>query len=218
MLLVTGAPLAAALLVPLAEALARDFTVVTYDSPGVPAGAADNSVHEPAPDLEADAAVALLNVLGPEPADVFGSCVGAVAGLGMVARHPGRLRTLVAHEPPLPELLPGAAELRARIDDVAETLHHEGVEAAWRKFMTTPEFHTSDATGCAAPPGLDVGQDFVIDAGSHDDEMRRVRYLPDASLLKGWFDPGCRWCRRGLRRAVSVFLQDAGRAAWRHRG
>ena len=47
--------------------------------------------------------------MSPGPADVLGSSGGATYGLDLVARCPGRVRTLVAHEPPVSELLPGDA-------------------------------------------------------------------------------------------------------------
>ncbi|MFF1644665.1 alpha/beta fold hydrolase [Streptomyces sp. NPDC058240] len=53
---------------------------------------------------------AIVDALGADSADVFGSSGGAVTGLALVARHPARVRTLVAHEPPVMELLPDAVE------------------------------------------------------------------------------------------------------------
>ena len=64
-----------------------------------------------------------------ETADVFGSSGGAVTGLALVARHPGRVRTLVAHEPPLLELLPDATEQRAKTEAVIDTFHRDGLRS-----------------------------------------------------------------------------------------
>jgi pimeloyl-ACP methyl ester carboxylesterase len=61
------------------------------------------------PEQQADDVHRLLAVLNGEPADVFGSSGGAVAGLALVTAHPGQVRTLVAHEPPVIELLPDRA-------------------------------------------------------------------------------------------------------------
>ncbi|MFK8907538.1 hypothetical protein [Streptomyces sp. YS-3] len=70
---------------------------------------------------------------------MFGSSGGAVTGLAPVTRQPGQIRTLVAHEPPLLELLPDAAAQRAATDDIIATFHREragGVRATrvqrWR--------------------------------------------------------------------------------------
>jgi len=43
--------------------------------------------------------------LRDEPASVFGNSSGAIIGLELAARHPEQVRVLVAHEPPLFELL-----------------------------------------------------------------------------------------------------------------
>jgi pimeloyl-ACP methyl ester carboxylesterase len=95
----------------------------------------DDPTQDSTPRLRADDLAALLDALGADSADVFGSSVGAVTGLALAERHPWRVRTLVAHEPPLLELLPDAAERRAETDDLVETFHRDGLEAAWAKFM-----------------------------------------------------------------------------------
>ena len=52
----------------------------------------------------------LVSALGGGPADVFGSSGGAVVGLALVTARPGQVRTLVAHEPPVVELLPDSTQ------------------------------------------------------------------------------------------------------------
>jgi pimeloyl-ACP methyl ester carboxylesterase len=73
----------------------------------------------------------LLLMIG-SPMDSSG---GAVVGLALVTGHPGQVRTLVAHEPPVVELLADAAQLRAQIDDICDTYRVEGAEKAMQKFM-----------------------------------------------------------------------------------
>ncbi|MDQ1554022.1 MAG: hypothetical protein QOK46_1100 [Microbacteriaceae bacterium] len=136
-LLVLGAPMAAADFGTLADALARDRTVVTVDPRGISGSRLDDPDQDSTPELRADDAAALLDALGIESADVFGSSGGAVTGLAMVARHPGRVKTLIAHEPPLLELLPDAAEQRAAVEDTIETFHRDGLGAAWMAFMAS---------------------------------------------------------------------------------
>ena len=100
---------------PLAEALANDHTVVTND----PRGYANSPWMTPTdstPEQRADDVAAILDDLDAASADVFGSSGGAVTGLALVSRHPKRVRTLIAHEPPVLELLPDAAEQRARTE------------------------------------------------------------------------------------------------------
>jgi pimeloyl-ACP methyl ester carboxylesterase len=117
-LAVIGSPMSASHFGPVADALARDYTVVTYDPRGIAGSTIDNPLQDSEPELRADDVAAILDAVGADTADVCGSSGGAVTGLALVARHPGRVRTLVAHEPPLLELLPDAAEQRAATDDM----------------------------------------------------------------------------------------------------
>jgi pimeloyl-ACP methyl ester carboxylesterase len=117
LLVLTGAPMAAAAFWPLADVLAADHTVVTHDPRGISASVLDDPEQDSTPDLRADDLAALLDALDAESADVIGSSGGALTGLALVARYPGRVGTLIAHEPPLLELLPDAAERRAAVDD-----------------------------------------------------------------------------------------------------
>lgn len=147
-LLLLGAPMAAADFAPLAEALASDHTVVTTDPRGIANSALGDPHQDSSPELRADDVAAILDDLGAESADVFGSSGGAVTGLALVSRHPTRVRTLIAHEPPVLELLPDAAAQRAKTEDIIETLHREGVAAAMAKFMANAGF---DANPEGAP-------------------------------------------------------------------
>jgi pimeloyl-ACP methyl ester carboxylesterase len=112
LLLVIGSPMAAAEFAPLADALASDHTVVTYDPRGHGSSAISGPDDDATPDQRADDIAAILDDLGAADADVFGSSGGAVTGLALVSRHAARVRTLVAHEPPLLELLPDAEDQR----------------------------------------------------------------------------------------------------------
>jgi pimeloyl-ACP methyl ester carboxylesterase len=129
-LAVIGSPMAAGEFSALADALAERHTVITYDPRGISGSRVDDPSQDSTPELRADDVIALLDAVGADTADVFGSSGGAVTGLALAARYPGRIRTLVAHEPPLLELLPDAAEQRAKTDDVVATFHRHGVAAA----------------------------------------------------------------------------------------
>src|SRR5689334_6944189 len=154
LLLVIGSPMAAAEFAPLADALSSDHTVVTYDPRGY-AGSAVDDPGAPSPvEQRADDVTAVLDDLGAESADLFGSSGGAVTGLALVARHPGRIRTLVAHEPPLLQLLPDAAEQRANTEAIVDTFHRDGFGAAWAHFMRNAGFglNAEDAPPVQAEP------------------------------------------------------------------
>ena len=125
LLLLLGAPMPAADFAPLAEALASDHTVVTTDPRGIANSHLDDPQQDSTPELRADDVAAILDALDAASADVFGSSGGAVTGLALVSRHPKRVRTLIAHEPPVLELLPDAAAQRATTENIIDTFHRE---------------------------------------------------------------------------------------------
>jgi pimeloyl-ACP methyl ester carboxylesterase len=60
---------------------------------------------------------------------------GAVIALELARRHPEQLDTVVAHEPPSPEMLPDTAQVRAAMEDVCDTFASAGLWPAMEKFM-----------------------------------------------------------------------------------
>jgi pimeloyl-ACP methyl ester carboxylesterase len=135
LLLVVGQPMTSGPFGPLADLLAERYTVVTYD----PHGVGESTVEDPSlpvtPEVEADDLANVIDAVGGGPADVFGTSGGAVAGLALAVRHPDKVRTLVAHEPPLPELLPDASHIQAVVGDIEDTYRAYGTGAAWGKFV-----------------------------------------------------------------------------------
>ncbi|MBI3224747.1 MAG: alpha/beta hydrolase [Mycolicibacterium cosmeticum] len=188
LLLVLGSPMGAAEFLPLAHAMAGAHTVVTYDPRGLGQSSIDDPDQDATPELRADDVAAVLDALGADSADVFGSSGGAVTGLALVARHPGRVGTLVAHEPPLLELLPDAERQRAATDEIIATFHRDGVEAAWTAFMANAGFDLSDPNA-GPPPGPEPtpeehAKQLADSARFFDHELRATtRYLPDAAAL-----------------------------------
>ncbi|ARP73001.1 alpha/beta hydrolase [Streptomyces pluripotens] len=102
---------------PLTEWLAADFTVVTYDPLGLAHGRLGRPVPEQLVARWSDGAHRVLETVLPkgESAYVFGTSSGGVAALDLLARHPGRLAHVVAHEPPCVTLLPDGPERRAEL-------------------------------------------------------------------------------------------------------
>jgi clorobiocin biosynthesis protein CloN7 len=135
LLLLIGSPMDSTGFSALAGALAGRFTVVTYDPRGIGNSSREDATADVTPEQQADDVHRLLSVLGGGPAHVFGSSGGAVVGLALVTAHPDQVRTLVAHEPPVVELLPDAAQLRAQIEDIYDTYRADGAETAMAKFM-----------------------------------------------------------------------------------
>ena len=101
----------------------------------------DDPSQDVTPEIEADDLAAIIDAVGGAPADVFGSSGGAVAGLALVDRHPEKVGTLIAHEPPVCELLPDAAHIRAAVDQVEDAYRAHGPGAGWGKFVALVMHH-----------------------------------------------------------------------------
>ncbi|MEU2492508.1 alpha/beta hydrolase [Streptomyces sp. NPDC007883] len=185
LVMVMGAPMDAGEFAPLADALAGDRTVVTHDPRGISRSRLDDPGQDSTPELRADDVVAILDALGAESADIFGSSGGAVTGLALATGHPERVRTLVAHEPPLLELLPDAAEQRAATDDLIETFHRDGVGAAWMKFMANAGFDLGGDDAPGPPQGEPSERDLANSTRFFAHELRHTAlYRPDLDALK----------------------------------
>jgi pimeloyl-ACP methyl ester carboxylesterase len=191
LLFVVGSPMGTTDFAGFADALASDRTVVTYDPRGYGGSHLENPAdpQDATPDLRADDVAAILDALGAESADVFGTSGGAVTGLALVTRHPGRVRTLIAHEPPLLELLSDAEAQRAGTEAIIETFHRDGPDAAFVHFMTTAGYDMSDPK-LGPPPGPEPTQEelakHMADAARFfTHELRdTTRYLPDVAALR----------------------------------
>ncbi|MCA1655565.1 MAG: alpha/beta hydrolase [Pseudonocardiaceae bacterium] len=114
--------------------LADDYTVLTYDPRGLSRSATTGGDQITVAGQAADA-LAVLDAVSPEPAYVFGHSGGALTTLALIERHPDRLRTAVLLEPPLVDLLPDAAHIRAEDRLVTEAYERDGVWAALDVFM-----------------------------------------------------------------------------------
>lgn len=132
--------------------LAKSYTVVAYDRRGLSRSKLDDPNCEQTVEVQTEDAYCLLSALDLGPANVFGSSGGAVVALDLVARHPGLVRTVVAHEPPAHYLLPDFEALKRQHDEVIEVYHRDGIAPAMRKVVTelagvtTVSGHGTDTT------------------------------------------------------------------------
>lgn len=187
LVLVIGSPMAAREFAGLAEALASDHTAVTYDPRGIGRSTVDDPEQDSTPELRADDIAALIDHLGATDADVFGSSGGAVTCLALAARHPSKVRTIIAHEPPLLGLLPDAEQQHANTEELIATFHRDGPEAAWFMFLTNAGFDMSDPDMGPPPqdPDADPEQELADTTRFFDHEIRgTTRYLPDLPALR----------------------------------
>jgi pimeloyl-ACP methyl ester carboxylesterase len=190
LLMIPGGPMDASGFQPVAEQLADSYTVVTYDCRGNSRSPMTGPREELTVDLAAEDARRLLEAVGAGPADVFGSSGGATYGLALVARHPGLVRTLIAHEPPVTELLPDAPRWRANNERVGEIYRQHGLGPALSWFVgfvfgAEPDDGSGPAepTADEAEPTADEAEPTAAEAES------RARVSRNLELFASWLIP-----------------------------
>jgi pimeloyl-ACP methyl ester carboxylesterase len=131
LLLIPGGTGGAAAFDGIADGLAAEHTVATYDPRGMSRSTLDDPEAEQQVAEHADDAFRLLELLSPgEPAGVFGASSGAIVALHLLTTHAERVTRVVAHEPPAVEVLPDAADHRALVARVQETFRTQGLMPA----------------------------------------------------------------------------------------
>jgi pimeloyl-ACP methyl ester carboxylesterase len=171
-LLLIGLPMGAAGYGSLAGYL-TDRTVITYDPRGVDRSRRTDNSTKPSLEEHADDLHRLIAELGIGPVDLFGSSAGAVSGLALVANHQEDVRTLVAHEPPVAEVLPDRKEARAAVMAIYQTYQRSGFGPAMAKFIGIVSYKGPIPADFADQPQPDP-QMFGMpteDDGSRDDVM-----------------------------------------------
>lgn len=135
LLALIAAPMGSSGFVALADLLASQYTVVTYDPRGSEHSTATDRTEITTPELLADDVHRVLNSVSDEPAAILGSSGGAVTGLALVTAHPEQVSVLVAHEPPLLTLLSNAEEELAVVQEIYQTYLRAGSDSAMRRFL-----------------------------------------------------------------------------------
>jgi pimeloyl-ACP methyl ester carboxylesterase len=201
LLLICGGVYDAAGYAGLAQQLADRYTVVTYDRRGNSRSPLDGPPEQQSIEVHGDDAhrvLAAVGVTGGEPARVFGNSSGAMIGLELAARHPEQVRTVVAHEPPIFELLPDRDHWRAVMRDVEDTFGAKGAEPAGEILNAALQMSGSGQEDDRAPGGgpapqgepdpetmqmmARMGQNFVFFIGYEVPPF--ARYTPDIAALR----------------------------------
>ncbi|MFI5821787.1 alpha/beta fold hydrolase [Streptomyces rishiriensis] len=186
LLVVVGLPMGCKGFAPISRPLAEHFTVVTFDPRGVHSSPADDPNQDALPEVMADDVHRLISALDAGPAYLFASSGGGVTALALAAQHPDQVRTLVAHEPPLLELLTDRVELRAAIDEICD-MYRENRPAALQKYLALADIRLHRPT--PDPPGPNA---FTApwDVWTILDRLFRftlrptTRYRPDIDALR----------------------------------
>jgi pimeloyl-ACP methyl ester carboxylesterase len=135
LVVLVAAPMDARSFEPLADLLAADHTVLTTDPRGINRSPVDDPDQDSTPEMRADDLARLVTHLDAGPAAVLGSSGGAVTVLALAQAHPELVHTVIAHEPPLNDLLDDRDQLHAQTEDVIATHLSGDVREAWKKFL-----------------------------------------------------------------------------------
>ncbi|SOE00899.1 alpha/beta fold hydrolase [Blastococcus haudaquaticus] len=154
-----------------------DRTVVTYDPRGLGRSTRTDGRTTHTPEQHAEDIHRVIEAVGG-PVDLFGSSGGAISGLALVAAHPGDVRRLVAHEPPLLPVLPDAERAVAATRAVQAVYRAKGWGHGMAAFIALTSWQgefTDDFAATATPDPAAFGFP-TEDDGSRDDPL-----LSDAS-------------------------------------
>ena len=129
----------------LAEFLADEFTVVSYDRRGNGRSPRPANWNATSPEEQADDAAALLAGLGLAPVAIFGTSSAGIFALAAVIRRPESVRGAVLHEPALFSLFDDPEGVRETLVAlIGEAMEAGGPAAAFERFI---RFAAGDATG-----------------------------------------------------------------------
>src|SRR3954447_22200341 len=156
-LLMIGQPMGAGGFTALASHF-PDRTVVTYDPRGLGRSTRKDGRVDHSPVLQAQDVHALIAALGAGPVDMFASSGGAVTALALVAAHPDDVVTLVAHEPPLIDMLPDKDAARRASDAVQHAYEANGSGHGMTAFMALTMWQGEYTDAYFAQPAPDPAQ------------------------------------------------------------
>ena len=132
-----------------AELLADEFTVVTYDRRANSRSLRPEGWESTSAEEQSDDAAALIEALDIAPAAVFGNSGGAIIALDFVIRHPNLLRGAILHEPAMFSVLSHPEEVMGPLQQAIEKGMRQGGprgggEAFLRFFAGDEAFETLD--------------------------------------------------------------------------
>ena len=213
-LLMVGCPMGASGFPTLASHFA-DRTVVTYDPRGVERSERTDPAPESTTDQHADDLHRLIQAIDRGPVDLFATSGGAINALGLVARHPEDVRTLVAHEPPAAALVPDREFALAACRDIAATYQRSGMGPAMAKFIALVTHDGPLTAEYASQPAPDPAM-FGLpreDDGSRNDALLGQNVVPLAH-----YEPDFEALRAASTRVVMAVGAESGRTLARRAG
>ncbi|GAA0897348.1 alpha/beta hydrolase [Virgisporangium ochraceum] len=145
LVVLAGAPMDADPFAGLAELLAVDHTVLTTDPRGIRRSSVGDRDAPSTPRQRAADLARLIDHVGRGPAALaLGSSGGAVSVLALAEDHPDSVAVVIAHEPPLLEILPDRDELMAATEEMLAIFETGDRVATFRTFMAIANLQLPD--------------------------------------------------------------------------
>ncbi|TDF94773.1 alpha/beta fold hydrolase [Paenibacillus piri] len=166
-----------------ADILADEFQVITYDR----RGNSRSTRNEPQNfelSQQARDAVAVLHAAGHDSANVFGNSGGAIIALEMAKSQPQAVKAMVVHEPPVVRMLPDSKKWLRFFAGVYRTLHRFGDQAANLKFnlsLSIP-FRTFKSVPKDFQERATKGRNYTF--MMNHEMLPFVNYKPDVETIK----------------------------------
>jgi pimeloyl-ACP methyl ester carboxylesterase len=185
LVVLVGAPMDAGAFGPLADLLADDYTVLTTDPRGINRSAVEDPDQDSTPEMRGDDLSRLMARVDAGPAVVLGSSGGAVSALALVQAHPEQVRVVVAHEPPILELLPDSAERHAGSEVVIARWLAGDHAGSWRAFLDNADIRLPEGV-FEAVFGGEPDARALADTTFQNTHMLRptTRFVPDYAALR----------------------------------
>jgi pimeloyl-ACP methyl ester carboxylesterase len=186
-----------------------DRTIVTYDPRSSERSTLDEPTKPPTPEEHADDLHRIIGEVG-EPVDLFASSGGAVNALALVARYPNDVRTLVAHEPPLPAVLPDREAAIASARAVHDTYMRRGWGAGMAHFIAVVSHQGEFPDDFSQQPAPDPA---MFGMPTEDDGSRTDPLLGLGLLGSIGFEPDFEALKRASTRIVMAAGNEEGTMA-----
>jgi pimeloyl-ACP methyl ester carboxylesterase len=174
-----------------AEILADEYRVITYDR-RANARSTMNTPQNFEISQQSRDAVAVLRAVGETSAFIFGNSSGAVIALDMAKTQPQAVRALIAHEAPIPRVLPNASKWQRFFANVYATAFRFGSSLAALRFILgikVPVGQLIKATTTVNIHRKQSSERYISDSEASDFLVKQellpvTNYLPDVERIK----------------------------------
>ncbi|MCY4508399.1 MAG: alpha/beta hydrolase [Acidobacteria bacterium] len=213
---------------PQVRRFSRSHRCITYAARGYPPSQVPADPGAYSQQHAVDDAVAVLNGLGVEVADVVGISMGGFAGLHLAMQHPARVRSLVVLGTGYGARPEEAPRFRDECEAIARLIRESGMEPFARRYLSGParvQFRNKDPRGWEQLAGQ-LGEhdaDGAVRTMLGVQRQRPSLYALEAELsaieapaliLAGDEDDGCLetslWLKRTIPRSGLVVLPKSG--------